>query len=223
VGKWSGPRSRVSALARSALAAHASPGPRGDAPARVGVRDLVEVDLGECATVNVLHSYSNYHGLILIPRRTAVAVVGRLPFGLNSGSPIPNGLLCSVPSSARTLVSASGYRLSDAKIAYGRVSGGAGAGVRRPRPGRGDPDAGRGVGRAILCMPYHLAHIVTLSDAPFPRRALPVSHRRLTGVALWGGTHTARRPNRGHAGSSPSGRAPAQRASNAARARRSTS
>ena len=38
VGKWSGPRSRVSALARSALAAHASPGPRGDAPARVGVR-----------------------------------------------------------------------------------------------------------------------------------------------------------------------------------------
>ena len=36
VGKWSGPRSRVSALARSALAAHASPGPRGDAPVRVG-------------------------------------------------------------------------------------------------------------------------------------------------------------------------------------------
>ena len=53
LGKWSvGKWSRVSALARSALAAHASPGPRGDAPARVGVRDLVEVDLGECATVN---------------------------------------------------------------------------------------------------------------------------------------------------------------------------
>ncbi len=62
-GLWeSGPgRGRASrrALARSALAAHASPGPRGDAPARVGVRDLVEVDLGECATVNVLHSYCN--------------------------------------------------------------------------------------------------------------------------------------------------------------------
>jgi len=155
------------------------------------------------------------------PRVRGRRVLGRLPFGLNSGRSDPNGLLCSVPSRYFCFWLSPIGRQNRvwARIGWGGWGcRGVWASVVVRAPG-GRP---AGVAR-ILCMPYHLAHIVTLSDAPFPRRALPVSHRRLTGVALWGGTHTARRPNRGHAGSSPSGRAPAQRASNAARARRSTS
>ena len=157
--------SRLGSRPVGARRPHASPGPRGDAPARVGVRDLVEVDLGECATVN---AWVNGERLTLLLQldgyrfdsalagdRGLARVVGRLPFGLNSGSPIRTGCFALFRAGFCFWLSPIGRQ--NRVWAY-RVRGGAGGapprGVRRrPGGGAGDPAS------RILCM-----HTISLTS-----------------------------------------------------------